>query len=567
MRGGARSPVSFAAVSVEIATAPPGPAALRAPAARLRRLQLDPVEGRLLLAFAVVSCWVLAVDLYQVIAHGRVWTGTDGFFITDQMQYLAWIQSASHHVLVSNMFVLRGTPADYFQPAIVVSGALVALGTPPWLALLLWKPVAVLATVFGIRAYAHRSLPDTAGRRTALALGLFYGSFTVLYGTVGVIGDMFPGFLTWGYPFGLIALGAMLYALVRHDRARTERRIDYVPAMLGALSSLMHPWQGETLVLILIGSELLWLRRDGLDRARVRLTAVTIAATALPLLYYLVLGRADPSWRLARDASRHAFPLWSIVLVLVPILPFALLGCRGRSQSFWQTSVRVFPLACLVIYVFSASGASATPLHAVQGITVPLGVLAVQGLAGTRWPRLRHRRVLGTIGLALVTIPATLYELHLAPQYMGPQKSNANFIQRDERAALEYLRHAPRPGGVLSRAYLGLAVPARTGRQTFVGDCLWSNPNCPRRAQLTNQLFNGQLRPWVARRFVRQTGAAYVLADCETRPRVDAELKPLASDIRHFGCAGVYELAAPTAPMGALASLPPDAAAVRTTWR
>ncbi len=534
---------------------------------RARRARIDRFEALLLAAFAAVSCWVLAIDLYQVVVEGRVWTGTDGFFITDQMQYLAWIQSASHHVLVSNMFVLRGTPADYFQPAIVISGALVALGIPAWLALLLWKPVAVLATVLGIRAYVHRSVADTPPRRAALALGLFYGSFTVLYGSVGVIGDMFPGFLTWGYPFGLIALGATLYALVLYDRARTAARLRYAPALLGALSSLLHPWQGETLLLIVVASELVWLRREGWQRRRVELAAVTLAATALPLLYYLVLGKADPSWRLAREASRHAFPLWSIAVVLLPLLPFAVLGCRGRAAGFWQTSVRMFPLACLVIYAFSASGASATPLHAFQGITVPLGVLAVQGVAGIRWTRLRHRRLLGAGALALATIPATAYELHLAPQYMGPQTQNANFIQRDERAALDYLQDEREPGGVLSRAYLGLTVPAKTGRKTFIGDCLWSNPDCPRRSQLTNQLFNGQLRPWVARRFVRQSGARFVLADCSTQPRLDGELLPLAATIHRFGCASVYEVSAPTAPAGALAELPPHAAAVRTTWR
>ena len=92
--------------------------------------RVDPVELLLLAAFAAMSMWVVASDLWEMIAHGLVWTGTDGFFIVDQMQYLAWIQSASHHLLITNLFVLRPTPSDYFQPAIVISGALVALGVP-----------------------------------------------------------------------------------------------------------------------------------------------------------------------------------------------------------------------------------------------------------------------------------------------------------------------------------------------------------------------------------------------------------------------------------------------------
>src|SRR5436305_9567679 len=107
------------------------------------RWKLDWFELAVLVAFAAVSLWVLGLDVWQVVAHGRVWTGTDGVYIVDQMQYLAWIREASTHVLAANMFVLRPTPADYFQPSVLISGALSALGLPLTLSLLLWKPVAV----------------------------------------------------------------------------------------------------------------------------------------------------------------------------------------------------------------------------------------------------------------------------------------------------------------------------------------------------------------------------------------------------------------------------------------
>ena len=109
-----------------------------------RRRGLDRFEWSVLLAFSAVSLFVLGADLWQVIVNGRVWTGTDGVYIVDQMQYLAWITDASKHILASNLFVLRDTPGDYFNPAVVVSGGLTALGMAPWLSLLLWKPVAVV---------------------------------------------------------------------------------------------------------------------------------------------------------------------------------------------------------------------------------------------------------------------------------------------------------------------------------------------------------------------------------------------------------------------------------------
>ncbi|MBV9310108.1 MAG: hypothetical protein JOZ73_04710, partial [Solirubrobacterales bacterium] len=267
----------------------------------------------MLVAFAAVSIWVLALDVWQVVAHGLVWTGTDGFFVIDQMQYLAWIRDASHHVLASNLFVLRPTPADYFQPAVAISGVLSALGVSPSLALLLWKPVAVVATFFGVRAYVNRSLTWRGERRPALALALFFASFTSVFGAFGVIGDLAPGFLSWGYPFGLLAVAAMLFALLSYARDRAADQLGWTAAVLGALASSLHPWQGEVLVLTIIGAELISWRRYVASPRRLRQPLVMLAATGLPLIYYAILGKADLSWGLARDASRHSFSLGAIL--------------------------------------------------------------------------------------------------------------------------------------------------------------------------------------------------------------------------------------------------------------
>ena len=115
------------------------------------------------------------------------------------MQYLAWVQDASRHVLVSDLFVLRGTPHDYLQPMIAISGGLVALGMSPWLALLVWKPVAVIAIFVAVRACCHRALAGRGERRAALALGLFAAGWASW-------GEEWILFLSWGYLYALIAL-------------------------------------------------------------------------------------------------------------------------------------------------------------------------------------------------------------------------------------------------------------------------------------------------------------------------------------------------------------------------
>jgi hypothetical protein len=538
------------------------------PAARLplQRRGLDRFEWVVLIAFGAVSLWVLALDLWQVVVNGRVWTGTDGVYIVDQMQYLAWIRSASHHLLASNMFVLRSTPADYFQPAVVISGGLSALGIAPWVTLLLWKPVAVIALFYAVREYARRSVTGLWPRRIVLVLSLFFGCFTVVYGSFGVLGDLFPGFLSWGYTFGLLALAAMVGGLVAYDRARRRGVVTWVPGVLGAVASSLHPWHGELMIAVLLGGELMlwWGRRPALRD--LRLPALTAAVAGLPLLYYVALGRLDLSWKLAREASKHAFSFWTIVLAIVPLLLPAMLAYRGRSRSFLEAATRFWPIAAFGVFVVSATGLSATPLHAFQGITIPLSVLAVQGVRRVGWRRLPYVRWVTVLAVVALTVPTTYYELYTAGKLAKPTAGNANFIERDEFDALDYLAGTRVPGGVVTGGYLGSTVPERTGRHTLLGDCLWSQPHCAARGAAVAALFGGQMSPREARRFVRRSGAKFVLSDCNDTANLIRTLEPLTVSVHRFGCATVYELVTPGAPKGPLAQSRGHAA-VRATGR
>lgn len=525
-----------------------------------RRRRIDGFELVVLATFSLLSAWVLALDLFQVIAHGRVWTGTDGFYLVDQMQYLAWIRDASHHLLASNLFVLRPTPADYFQPAVAISGGLTALGVAPWLSLLLWKPVAVGAAFYAIRAHVRRSLLGTWPRRAALVLALFFGSFSVIYGSPGVVGDLFLAFQSWGYTFGLIAVAAMLFALLAYDRGRTRATLRWAPALLGAVASALHPWQGELLILVVVGAELaVWRGGDG-PRRGAALPVATVIGTAIPLVYYALLGQFDLSWQLARGASKHSYSIWTLLLAIAPLAIPAAFAYRGRPGSFLSAATRIWPLGALAIFLVSASDVSATPLHAFEGITIPLAVLAVKGTDRLGFARLRRRRLLGTLAVAVATIPAIAYELQSAKGLVAPWPGNANFIASDERKALDFLAHDPQPGGVLTRFYLGTLVPAETGRRTFVGDCLWSEPDCTPRAKIAQMVFDGSVPADVSRMFVLQTGARFVLADCKSQPALASELGPISTSIRRFGCATIYTVRSPGRPDGPLAESTADAA-------
>ena len=520
----------------------------------------------LLAVFGALSMWVVALDVWHAVANGLVWTGTDGFYIVDQMQYLAWIQSAAHSLLVSNLFVLRPTPADYFQPAILISGIITAVGVPAWLSLLLWKPVAVIGLFMAIRALSYRMFPGRFERNAALTLGLLFASFSIVYDKLSIVGDMMSEFLSWGYPFALMAVALIVFGMVRYDRARAVGRADWIPGLLGGVAASLHPWQGETFILLVLFAEAIRWRELALwwqarQWQRLALPALTLVLTGMPLIYYLVLGHLDLSWGLARIASKHAFPWSAIAIGAAPLAIVALLGYRGRPDSFLELLLRLWAPMAIVIYVFSATGLSATPLHAFDGITVPLAMLAVKGVQRTRLRRLPRARLVGAIAVALGVIPANAYGISIAHTAVDPAPGNANFITHDERAALKYLAKDPVSGGVLTQFYLGEAVPGRTGRRTFVGDCLWSEPNCMPRSEAADALFQGTDTRAQARTFVKQSGARFLLASCSSHDvPLRRTLGKLITAVTHFGCATVYELTPPTAAVGPLAELPHDAA-------
>ena len=544
-----------------VSAAGPSPVAPHAGAT----LGLDRFEIALLAVFGALSTWVVGLDVFHAARDGLTWTGTDGYYIVDQMQYLSWIQSAAHHGLISNLFVLRSTPSDYFQPAILISGAVAAIGVPAWLALLLWKPVAVVSLFLAMRAVAYRSFSVRAERRAALTLGVLFGSLTVIFGALGIVGDMMPTWLSWGYPFGLMSVAVITFALVRYERMRVAGRPDWICGLLGGLASTLHPWQGETLILLIVFAEAIrW--RDGLlwwrtaQWRRLALPLLTVGLTALPLLYYLLLGHLDLSWKLARVQSKHAFPFSAIAIGIAPLAIPALLGYRGRSDSFLELLLRVWAPVAVAIYIFSATGLSATPLHAFDGITVPLAVLAVKGVTRTSVLRTMPRaRLVSAAVIALGVIPANAYALATAHKYVDPADGNANFITHDEHAALRYLARSPEKGGVLTQFYLGEAVPGATGRRTFVGNCLWSEPNCMPRSEAADALFRGQDTQAQAQELVRQSGARFLLASCAPHADLAKRLGELVVSTTHFGCATVYELEPPDEADGPLAELPPNA--------
>jgi hypothetical protein len=506
---------------------------------------LDGFELALLVAFGAFSLWMIGVDVVTAAAHHRAWSGTDGLYLPDQLQYTAWIRDASKHVLVSDLFVLNGTPHDYLQPAIAISGGLTALGVAPWVSLLLWKPVAVLAVFFAVRAFCRRTLSDRTAQRVALVLAIFYGSV----GTYPAIDESLP-FLSWGYPFTLLATAAMVGALLDYARARGQARLTWAAPLLGLLASWLHPWQGEILILVILGGEALSLNRSSAGRSLIPLLALTVAATALPLVYYGALDHFDPVWRLGRVATlADHWDLGKVLLPLIPIAAAAALAYRKRPQGFLQAATRVWPFAALVVFELSQHLFAATPLHALTGVTIPLAVLAVQGALSLSWPRrLPAAHLLVWLAVAAATIPETAHLMDLVRSKQVSERNGMNFVNHSEQRALDYLRHDPRAGGVITDYILGAVVPGDTGRRTYIGNCDWSVPHCSWRWDNTWRIFLWSWawrypHGWYVRWVVHRSGARFVLASCHSHvPHFARQLGSLLVGVHRFGCASVYEV-------------------------
>ncbi|MBN1527649.1 MAG: hypothetical protein JW895_01210 [Thermoleophilaceae bacterium] len=497
-------------------------------------------------AFASVSCWVLAMNLWLTVRHGDVWSGTDGVAAQDQMQYLAWIRDASEHGLASNLYDLDPTPHDFIQPLVAVSALLTAAGAAPWLTLLLWKPVALVGVYLAVRGFVWASVDRPAERLLALVAALFFTGWGVLVLHMldshanaiqwsAVTNELWVPHWMWGYEFGAIAFACMVAAALFYARDRERGAAGWKAPMLGALAAWIHPWQGQVLLVILLASELI-LRRSGW-----RLILPTACATAIPLIYYVVLRRTDISWEQTSQAAHRTWPLWIVLLSLLPLALPALLAYRSRPRTVLGAITLAWPpVVIALVFVNQSLGANGV-LHALLGLSVPLAVLAVIGLRSVS--RRRGPPLAAVVAASLlVVVPPAYEQMKVARKtvksvYNG---KDANFLTAEEDDALEWLRRQPGPGGVLTSPYLGAAVPGRTGRATYVGNSFWT-PDFYARAIEFFELLQGQ-PPHTAQSFVRRTGARFVLTGCP--PPID--LSPSLADVlvsqETFGCARVYEL-------------------------
>lgn len=496
---------------------------------------------------AALALWTL-VPMFTLLGHGGVFNGVDSLDVPDLMQYMSFIRDSGQHVLIANQFDVVADPHLFLDPVFALSGLAWRLGASIQLALLLWVPVSLVALLVGFAAYVRRLLGrDRIATAVALVLAFFFvtpamplaqwlhASSTLRFGTQVVGLELFAGSYAWsgGPAIAIAAMPCFLLAVERLlDRSRrTAGRSGawYAAwaALAGMLATWVHPWQGITLLAI-VAALVVWGRFD----RRYLALVLPAALTAAPLAYYLALSHSHSSWMTVSRPNDYAhFGLW-LTLGMAPVL-LALPGLRGRDLDLQERMLRIWPFATFGVYL----ALDRTWFYqALAGLSLPLAILAVRG-----WRVLRAPRVLAVAAVVAVTLPGMIWVV----QQLVLTRAD-RFFSTGEARALAFLDRSRRAGPVLAPAMpLGQAVPAFTGRQTYVGHYYWT-PDYPGRSALAAQLFNGQLSRAQAAQLLRVSKAAFLLSDCRPgRANLQPRLGGLIARVWRFGCATVYEVRTP----------------------
>jgi hypothetical protein len=497
---------------------------------------------------------VLIGLLVRVWIKGGVVTGADGYLVVDPLQYLNWLRQAGDHGLVRNLYDIAPSPRSFLHPGVLLAGLAHRAGLGLVASYMLFKPVAIAALFAGALLYTRRFLARRDDRRLALVLALFACSpvaALVGWANLGsafrsfqfdlITGEPWTGSYLWGYLFTAIAVGIMPLGLLAYEKGRRAPGARWIvwAAVAALFAAWLQPWQGATFAGILIVAEvLLWVARR--ERPPFLRAAIVLAATAAPLVYYALLSRLDDAWKLAGTANAAGVfggRAWLALLLGVGILAVpAAFAYRRVPRDFGALALRAWPIVVVLVYVLPVG---TFPYHALQGLTLPLvvlGVLAWRHRLGHRalplWPALAVA--------ALLIVPGTAYRIDNMRKAVAVGRQ-PHFLTDGEHDALTALSRDPRAGGVLAPVYMGLLVPAYTGRETWVGAGSWS-PDFNTRQGQAEDLFGGRLSPARAQAVVRRSGARFLLSDCHDRADITRTVAAFTDPPQRYGCATVWRV-------------------------
>ncbi|HEV3055897.1 MAG TPA: hypothetical protein VGX45_14640, partial [Solirubrobacteraceae bacterium] len=286
-------------------------------------------------------------------------------------------------------------------------------------------------------------------------------------------------------------------------------------ALTGIAVALLSPQAGVVLAILTA----IFLAR------RPRALAPGLAGLLAPLAYYLVLSLVSPDWSVgALRSSLVSGPWWTFLVAFGPALgaaAYAVQDRRDPSDAVLWCWLAASALAFLVLRADARAGA-------LEGICLPLAILAVKG-----WQRLRWPAFVSALALAVAILPGAGYAGASYHDYVNDNYGPFT-ATRGELAALRALPAGP----VLATPYISPIVPIFGGRST-------TSPPTPTTPSTTTKtldyLFDGRLSAAATRAIVTASRATAVLSDCHPgRTLLSPSLAPLGFTTRRFGCAALY---------------------------
>jgi hypothetical protein len=332
----------------------------------------------------------------------------------------------------------------------------------------------------------------------------------------------FPHFAVGAALLAIIFVLALLFY-------RTGRwRYTLLAAAASFLLAIVHPYN----LLVAAVSLGLWLLVIIWRERRLPLreiTSVVIIGTAAlpPFLYYLYAFAGNPAfgaWA-AQSGSLSPHPLH----YLIGYGPLLILGLPAMVQEARRADTqRMLPLLWVVVVALLLYSPLKQQRRMVEGVHVPLSLLAAAGLytyylprwEASRWlrrllnlrnaaysPR-RMRRFLIFLTL-IVTTPSNLYILAsiAATAVMHPYPF---FHEREENEAIAWLKQQTAPEDTVLAAYeTGSYIPSRISHRVFAG--YWAETaHFEAKVEMIDRFFQSDApEPW-RREFLKEYGIAYL---------------------------------------------------------
>jgi len=508
--------------------------------------------------YAAVSVSVLAA----LIVSGHELTGGENAVAADQLQYLSWVESASKGWTINSLWTIPPQTGSLFlHPGFLGSALLHRAGVGIITAYELWKPISIALVAFSFAAYVRRLVPAGGARTAALALALFGLSpagAIVGWNTLSsgqslasqiefAAGEVFAPSWQWGYMMTAIAVALMVLGLLAAERARSERtQLRWVVAapLIAFFCSWLQPWQGAELVGAVVLCDLLFAGHGGRLRTLIRRTPLIVFGIA-PLVYYRLLAGNEAAWKLAGIAN-NGIELWSVwvwLLVMGIYLPAVVCWLR-RTDDWQQAALRVVPGLMLAQFaVIAVFGVGTFPFHAIQGLSLFLGILLVQAMLELRSPSWWSRHMGLAWGLCLLLcVPGTLHRLNLLRLDIK-RSAQPYFLEPAERQVLDQLARDPGGGGVLAPIKAALSVPGHTGHPVWVGQISWT-PRFRERVATAEDFFKNRMSAEQMRSLVAGSGAEFVYSDCghPAAAQINQALGPLIEHRYDYGCADLFQL-------------------------